>query len=139
MGRRVAVALVLGVVGVAAANAADFAGGRSVGDGAYQSFGARIEPVIIWDSEPGVIVRSYWYAPWENRHYFPKTGRRPKVGRREHIPPHRVSKNEDYYRFWSVSSVFAPVQGAYRRIRRPRVAVTPIAAAIRQLKRRRAT
>ncbi len=111
MGGRVAVALVLGVVGVAAANAADFAGGRSVGNGAYQSFGARIEPVIIWDSEPGVIVRSYWYAPWENRHYFPKTGRRPKVGRREHIPPHRVSKNEDYYRFWSVSSVFAPVQG----------------------------
>ena len=47
MGRRVAVALVLGVVGVAAANAADFAGGRSVGDGAYQSFGARIEPIII--------------------------------------------------------------------------------------------
>ena len=29
MGRRVAIALVLGVVGVAAANAADFAGGRS--------------------------------------------------------------------------------------------------------------
>ena len=56
-------------------------------------------------------MRSYWYAPWDNRHYFPKTGKRPKVGRLEHIPPHRVSKAEDYYRFWTVSSVFAPVQG----------------------------
>ena len=43
---RIAGALLLGVVGVAAANAADFTGGRS-GYGAYWSFGARMEPVIV--------------------------------------------------------------------------------------------
>jgi hypothetical protein len=105
-----ACAVLLGAVGVVAANAADFPGGHGSGSGsgAYSSFGTRIEPVIVYDFEPGVIVRSYWYAPWQNRHYFPKTGRPPKVGRRELIPAHRVSSGEDYYRFWSVSSVFLP-------------------------------
>ena len=92
-----------------AASAADISGVH-VGGGYsdYAPFGARIEPMIVYDYEPGVIVRSYWYAPWGNRHYFPSTGRRPKSGRLERISGHRISKVEDYYRFWSVSSVFAP-------------------------------
>jgi len=112
MSGRGAGALLFGLIGVVAANAADFPGGRnvSVGYGVDSPFGARIEPVIVYDFEPGVIVRSYWYAPWQNRHYFPKTGRRPKVGRLEHLSAHRISKNEDYYRYWSVSSVFAAEQ-----------------------------
>jgi hypothetical protein len=109
---RFAGALLLGVVGIAAANAADITGGRSVSGGydGYSSFGARMEPVIVYDYEPGVIVRSYWYPPLDNRHYFPRSGRRPKVGRLEHWPARRVTKPEAFYRYWSVSSVFAPQQ-----------------------------
>jgi hypothetical protein len=90
------------------ANAADGPVGRSVaGYDVYAPYSARIEPVIVYDYEPGVIVRSYWWDPWQNRHYFPKTGKRPKVGRLEHMPPRKSSKPEDYFRVWSVSSVFA--------------------------------
>ena len=72
------------------------------------NYGVRIEPLIVYDYQPGVIVRSYWWAPWQNRHYFPKTGKRPKVGRLEHMASRKSAPAEDYYRFWSVSSVFAP-------------------------------
>jgi hypothetical protein len=94
------------------AAAADGPVGPSVaGYGVYAPapyYSPRIEPMIVYDYEPGVIVRSYWWAPWQNRHYFPKTGKRPKVGRLEHMPPRKNSKAEDYFRAWSVSSVFAP-------------------------------
>jgi len=89
-----------------AASAADVAGGIAAG-GNYPSYGG-MEPVIVYDFEPGVIVRTYWQPPWDNRHYFPKTGRRPKVGRLEHMPPRRMIRNESYYRYWSVSSFFIP-------------------------------
>lgn len=102
-------AVLMSAVGALAANAADISGVRfGSGYSEYAPFGARIEPIIVYDYEPGVIVRSYWYAPWDNRHYFPKTGRRPRSGRLEHISAHHISKAQDYYRFWSVSSVFAP-------------------------------
>jgi hypothetical protein len=102
---RFAGALLLGVVGVAAANAADLAGGGLSG-GYGAPYAVRMEPVIVYDYEPGVIVRSYWYPPLDNRHYFPRTGRRPKVGRLEHWPARHISKPQEYYRYWSASSVF---------------------------------
>jgi hypothetical protein len=108
---RIAGALLLGVVGVAAADAADLAGGGlSGGYGVYTPYAVRMEPVIIYDYEPGVIVRSYWYPPLDNRHYFPRTGRRPRVGRLEHWPARAISKPQEYYRYWSASSVFGPQQ-----------------------------
>jgi hypothetical protein len=67
-----------------------------------------MEPLIIYDYQPGVIVRSYWWSPWQNRHYFPKTGKRPKVGRLERVTVRKSSPPQDFYRSWSVSSVFAP-------------------------------
>jgi len=90
------------------ASAAD--GPASLGTGGYGNYPAYggMEPVIVYDFEPGVIVRSYWESPWGNRHYFPHTGRRPKVGRLEHMPSRRVLSNESYYRYWSVSSFFLP-------------------------------
>lgn len=92
-----------------AATAADApAGGPAAGNGVYVPYIARIEPVIVYDYEPGVIVRSYWLPPWQGRHYFPRTGKRPKVGRHEHKMPARQSAAEDYFRSWAVSSVFAP-------------------------------
>ena len=84
------------------------AGGPVVGNGVSAPYVARIEPLIVYDYEPGVIVRSYWLPPWQGRHYFPRTGKRPKVGRHEHKMPARKSMAEDYFRSWSVSSVFAP-------------------------------
>jgi hypothetical protein len=104
----VAIAILAG--SSAAAHAADGpAGGPVVGSySPYAPYGARIEPLIVYDYQPGVIVRSYWWAPWQNRHYFPKTGKRPKVGRLEHLASRKSAPPEDYFRFWSVSSVFAP-------------------------------
>ena len=80
-------------------------GRRGYGPYAYSP---RIEPLIVYDYQPGVIVRSYWWSPWQNRHYFPKTGKRPKVGRLERVTARKSSPPQDFYRSWSVSSVFAP-------------------------------
>jgi hypothetical protein len=102
---RIAGAILLGVVSLPA-NAADLSYGANVTGGysVFSPYVARIEPVIVYDFEPVVIVRSYWYPPWRNRHYFPRTGKRPRVGRFEILPKHRVSKPEEYFRFWSASS-----------------------------------
>jgi hypothetical protein len=99
-------AVLLGIVAASGASAADL--GNGSGYGTYGLLVSRMEPVIIYDYEPGVIVRCYWCQPWQNRHYFPRTGRRPKVGRREVLPTRRMQKPQEFYRYWSVSSVFAP-------------------------------
>ncbi|HEY6024724.1 MAG TPA: hypothetical protein VIV34_11190 [Pseudolabrys sp.] len=105
-------AVLAGAVAIAAvvsASAADISGDRSSAGGNieyYSAYGARMEPVVIYDSQPGVIVRSYWYMPWANRHYFPSTGRRPRTGRLEHISVRRNSRSEDYFRIWGASSGF---------------------------------
>jgi hypothetical protein len=91
-------------VGVAMAMAADLSKSGDAGSNYYSAYGARIEPIVIYDDQPGVIGRSYWYAPWANRHYFPKTGRRPRVGRLEHISTRPTPKAEDYFQMWTVSS-----------------------------------
>ena len=75
------VAVLLGIAAASAADAADLANGG--GYETYSPFVSRIEPVIIYDFEPGVI---YWCPLWQNLHYFPRTGKRPKVGRREVLP-----------------------------------------------------
>ncbi|MDO8876225.1 MAG: hypothetical protein Q7V40_08955, partial [Pseudolabrys sp.] len=48
------------VAGVNAAGAADFGGGYSAG-------GVRAPQLLVYDNEPGVYVRAYWAAPWQNR------------------------------------------------------------------------
>ena len=53
------VAVLLGIVAASAADAADLANG-----GGYETYSvSRIEPVINYDFEPGVIVRCYWCPP----------------------------------------------------------------------------
>lgn len=94
----------VGTVGVTTVIAADLSKGGDTGSTYYSAYGARIEPIVIYDDQPGVIGRSYWYAPWANRHYFPKTGKRPRVGRLEHITARPASKAEDYFQLWTVSS-----------------------------------
>ena len=59
-------------------------------------------PLVIYDYEPGVVVRAYWVNPWRNRRYFPSNGTAPKFGRRENqsqrLP---VDHAKDFYREWS--------------------------------------
>ena len=98
--------IILSLAGQIAANAADLSSSNIASAPGYAVYGLRTEPVIIYDYEPGVIVRSYWYPPWNNRHYFPRTGRRPKSGRLEHISARGPTKAEDYFRFWGTSSGF---------------------------------
>ena len=133
---RFAGALLLGVAGIAAANAADLTGGRG-GYGDYWSFGARMEPVIVYDFEPGVIVRSYWYPPLDNRHYFPRTGRRPKLGRLEHWPARRISEARIVLSLL-VGIVGLRASAGLAWIRCPRIAIA-IAAVIHPRRRRLAT
>jgi len=96
------------VASSATAKAADVSAGGGVVDYGPYAYSPRIEPLIVYDYQPGVIVRSYWWVPWQNRHYFPKTGKRPKVGRHERVTARKSSPPQDFYRSWSVSSVFAP-------------------------------
>ena len=68
-------AILIGAGSVAAANAADISAGFNVNGNIYSPLVSRIEPVIVFDYEPGVMVRTYWLPPWRNRHYFPRTGK----------------------------------------------------------------
>ncbi len=100
-----AIALIVsGLPGVTAVRAADFPVERS---GIYPAGGfqyaERAEMLLVYDNEPGTLVRAYWSEPWRQHHYFPATGRLPKVGRDEHlnvngVPP-RPAKT--FNRHWS--------------------------------------
>lgn len=96
---------ILGVAGLSAASAADLPVTRSPYTTGYVG-GVRAASIVIYDDEPGVYVRAYWRAPWRNRHYFPLTGQRPKVGRHERLSAVRpVPKPAaSFYREWSASS-----------------------------------
>lgn len=64
--------------------------------------------LTFYDHRPGVVVRAYWRAPWQHRHYYPTTGQQPRIGRYEDLsaggePPPPA---ESYRRSWSASSVF---------------------------------
>ena len=63
---------------------------------------ARAGQIVVYDYEPGVVTRDYWLMPWRDHHYFPRTGKRPKIGRLEHIGAHRAPKQaQSFYREWS--------------------------------------
>jgi hypothetical protein len=112
-----AIALGLGLAGTVCARAADLplrpAPDRNVGLH-YQAIGRHIAPLVIYDYEPGVIVRAWWLAPWRHRHYYPATGERPRVGRLENAHARRepVEPAETYYRTWTTTSAFVPERPA---------------------------
>ena len=105
MRARFAIAIIAAGIAVSAgeAGAADFGGGYAVG-------GARAPQLLVYDNEPGVYVRAYWSAPWQNRHYYPFTGKKPKVGRHERLSAVRPAPEpaETFYREWSTISLFPP-------------------------------
>lgn len=100
--------LVLGVTGSAGAMAADLSvHPRSAFGLHYSARGDRVEPFVVYDYEPGIVVRAYWLPPWRHRHYFP-TGGTVRLGRVEHLSAARhLEPAETFYRSWS-TSVFLP-------------------------------
>ena len=112
-----AIAVGLGLAGTASARAADLplapAPDRNVGLH-YHAIGRHVAPLVIWDYEPGVVVRAWWLPPWRHRHYYPATGERPRVGRLEDSRARRaaVEPAETYYRTWTTTSAFVPERPA---------------------------
>jgi hypothetical protein len=99
------------IAGASAASAADLPVGRS----AYYSPGGfvegqRISPLVVYSSEPGVVVRAYWRTPWHNHHYFPWTGRKPQIGRDEDLsaPSDPSEPPATFKRSWSNASAYQP-------------------------------
>ncbi len=102
--------LIFGITAISAASAADLTGGRSAYVGSYLAGGVRAPQYLVYDNEPGVYVRAYWSAPWQNRRYFPFTGKRPKVGRLERLTDLRPAPQsaETFYREWSTIALYPP-------------------------------
>jgi hypothetical protein len=103
-------ALVLCVAGMTAARAADLPFDSAQTSRSY-AIGQRSGPIIVYDYRPGVVVRAYWQSPWRNRHYYPRTGERPGVGRAEDLsaPREHYVPAATFYRAWSTMSLDTPV------------------------------
>ena len=97
------------VVAIAVAIAGK-AGAADYGAGGYATGGVRAPQLMVYDNQPGVYVRAYWTQPWQGRHYYPFTGKKPKVGRHERLSDVRRAPPpaESYYREWSTLSLFPP-------------------------------
>jgi hypothetical protein len=58
--------------------------------------------ILIYDYEPGVVLRAWWLPPWRHRHYFPFGAARPAALRpARRLPPQRAERFE---RSWSTCS-----------------------------------
>ena len=90
-------------LGLAGASAADLDMERG-----YSAVGERSAMLVVYDYQPGVVIRPYWLAPWRHRHYFPATGKRPRLGRYENLSAvSRPSKPaQTFRRSWSNASAF---------------------------------
>jgi hypothetical protein len=64
--------------------------------------------LVVYQYEPGVTMRAYWLPPWRNRHYFPHSNRRPRLGRKESRSRvgGRPRPPETYARSWSNAAAF---------------------------------
>ena len=108
-----AIALGLGLAGMVGARAADLplrpAPDHNVGLH-YRAIGRHVTPLVVWDYEPGVVVRAWWLPPWRHRHYYPATGERPRIGRRENwrLRGEAPERAESFYRTWTTTSAFVP-------------------------------
>ena len=107
-----AVALIAFGLAGSSASAADFMRGNS-GNYAigYSAHGHRAGRLVIYDFEPGIVVRPYWIAPWRHRHYYPTTGEKPQSGRNEDLTGGAggaPEPAETFQRSWSTSSALLP-------------------------------
>ena len=101
---RVLLAVAVIAFGIAGAGAADLDMERG-----YSVIGTRSAPLVIYDSQPGVTMRAYWQTPWGHRHYFPFTGKRPRIGRHENLAAvgPRPKPAQTFRRSWSNAWAFA--------------------------------
>jgi hypothetical protein len=53
---------------------------------------------VIYDFQPGVVVRAYWASPWRHRHYFPFGAEKIDVDVSDDGPPQPA---ETFQRSWS--------------------------------------
>lgn len=107
-----------GLAGIATARAADLPA-IPVHRGAgvyYAPQGYRAGQIWVWAYEPGTVVRPYWLAPWRDRHYFPFTGRPPRIGRRENtrLRGEATEPAESYTRTWTTTSSFVVERPRFR-------------------------
>lgn len=97
--------LLLGIAGISAARAADLAGERAERNvfTHHVPFGRRVAPLVIYDFQPGVVVRAYWLAPWRHRHYFPFGADKAELPQADDTP---LEPAETFERYWSTSQTF---------------------------------
>ena len=109
------VVLALGLAGLGVADAADYTRGRSGAVSHYAEPAVRAPQLLIYDDQPGVYLRAYWSTPWRNRHYYPFTGKKPKVGRHERLNAKYPAPKpaESFYREWSTISLYPPMRPVY--------------------------
>jgi hypothetical protein len=97
--------LVLGIAAAGVAHAADMRVGHGRFVAHYDPLGRPAGQILLYDWEPGVVVRAYWLPPARNHHYFP-FGR----DRWDIHPAHarwvRPRPAQSFYRYWSTSSGF---------------------------------
>ena len=107
---RVLLAIVLIIFGFAGANAARAADlaiePSNIHSAVAFGYGQRAGMLLVYDDQPGVMVRAYWSAPWHDHHYFPSTGRKQKLGRDENLHAHGAALRpaKTFKRQWSNES-----------------------------------
>ena len=99
--------LVFGIAGCAAACAADLPAERAARDvfTHHVPNGQRVGPIVIYDFQPGVVVRAYWASPWRHRHYFPFGAEKIDVDASDNDGP--LQPAESFERSWSTCDVCA--------------------------------
>jgi hypothetical protein len=109
--RAIAAIVIVSSVGVTAARGADVpldAARISLSQiSNHYVVGERAGIIVLYDYQPGVVVRAYWQSPWRNRHYYPRTGKPPKIGRAENLLVKRVHyvPAQTFRRSWSTLSL----------------------------------
>jgi hypothetical protein len=117
---RILIAAIIVSFSIAVARAADLPIDSPGGYSTYApALGERVAPLVIYDYQPGVVVRAYWQAPWRHRHYYPRTGEKPEIGRDEDLsaPYESYEPAKTFKRYWSNASHFPSVRPIVSRTR----------------------
>jgi hypothetical protein len=98
---RVLLAIAVSALGTVAAAAADL---PLAYPPAYSAYGEPAVPLVIYDYEPGTVLRAYWLPPWRNRHYFPMAREVPHKARISVRP----RPAQPFSRYWSTPPLPPP-------------------------------
>ena len=96
--------LVAGFTAFAPARAADPPAARADVFTHRVPHGHRVGPIVVYDFQPGVVVRAYWASPWRHRHYFPfGANKDADASPRDEGAPQPA---ETFERSWSTCNMF---------------------------------